>query len=86
MTSTLTREEVQLHTGTAPEDHAHIILTREYLPGEPIEALCGYRFVPNRSPLELPVCPACVAVFEDNEARAMAAGYSSLPGVGGNPA
>lgn len=75
MSDTLTREDVQLHTGTEPEKHAHIILKREYLPGEPIEALCGYRWVPSRNPLDYPVCAACVAVFEDNQARAMAAGY-----------
>lgn len=75
MTSTVTEEDTQLHTGTDPAKHAHIILKRDYTPGEPLEALCGHRFVPGRSPLDYPVCEACVAVYTDNEARSMAAGW-----------
>lgn len=74
-TETVTREDVQLHTGHQPDQHAHIILKRDYKPGEPLEALCGHRFTPRRNPLDLPVCAACVAVFEDNDARSMAAGW-----------
>lgn len=72
---TLTREDVQLHTGTDPEKHAHIVLKRDALPGEPVEALCGYVLRPKQDPRNLPVCQACKAVFDDNEARSLAAGW-----------
>lgn len=75
MAGTLTQADVQLHTGTDPEKHAHIVLKREYLPGEPVEALCGHTLRPKQDPRNLPVCPACRAVFDDNDARSMAAGW-----------
>ena len=32
--------------------------------GTPIEALCGYVWVPSRDPRQLPVCQACKDVYE----------------------
>ena len=47
---------------------AHIVrkdqVTDAYVFGTPIEALCGYRWVPSRNPDRYPVCPACVEVAD----------------------
>lgn len=34
-------------------------VTRSYVTGEAIEALCGKKWVPSRDPERYPVCPAC---------------------------
>ncbi len=34
-------------------------LTEAYVAGTPLVALCGYTWVPSRSPTGLPVCAAC---------------------------
>ncbi|MDZ7676899.1 MAG: DUF3039 domain-containing protein [Acidimicrobiales bacterium] len=45
------------------EEYAHICrkddVTRAYITGEAIEALCGKKWVPSRDPDNYPVCPAC---------------------------
>lgn len=51
-------------TGDGGHDlFAHICkkedVTRAYITGEPIEALCGKKWVPTRDPDNYPVCPAC---------------------------
>ncbi len=33
--------------------------------GKPAFALCGKRWVPNRNPEGLPVCPKCAAIYAD---------------------
>lgn len=38
-------------------------VTRAYITGEAIRALCGVVFVPTRDPSGLPVCPACERVL-----------------------
>jgi Protein of unknown function (DUF3039) len=35
-------------------------VTRAYITGEAIEALCGKKWVPTRDPSRYPVCPTCV--------------------------
>jgi len=35
-------------------------VTRAYITGEAIEALCGKKWVPSRDPKRYPVCPTCV--------------------------
>ena len=74
-TAELTQDDVQLHTGTNPAEHSHILLKRDWKFGEPVEALCGYVFTPQRKAESFPVCPGCKAVFDDNEARSLAAGW-----------
>jgi hypothetical protein len=32
--------------------------------GTPIEALCGYVWVPSRDPKQLPVCQECTSIYE----------------------
>lgn len=55
---------VEPTTGDGDHDrYAHICrkddVTRAYITGEEIEALCGKRWVPTRDPDRYPVCPAC---------------------------
>ena len=34
-----------------------------YVMGEPVEALCGKKWVPSRDPEKYPVCPSCLEVL-----------------------
>ncbi len=34
-------------------------ITRAYVTGEAIVALCGKKWVPSRDPARYPICPAC---------------------------
>lgn len=43
--------------------------------GTPIEALCGYTWVPHRDPSQFPVCQECVDLFVAN----VADGQGGLP-------
>ena len=56
--------DVRPSTGDGDHDRfAHICrkedVTRAYVTGEAIEALCGKKWVPTRDPDRYPVCPAC---------------------------
>lgn len=79
---TLTKSDVELHTGTTPDDVAHIVhktdWERGYLNGEQVEALCGHRFIPTKPAEKLPLCQGCKAIFDDDQARDLAAGRTSL--------
>lgn len=49
---------------------AHIVLdknkvTEAYIYGTPIEALCGYTWVPSRDPKRLPICEKCKEEFKN---------------------
>jgi hypothetical protein len=52
-----------VETETGEPEVAHIgrrdDVTRAYVTGEAIKALCGVVFVPTRDPSRYPVCPAC---------------------------
>ena len=55
---------VRPSTGDGDHDRfAHICrkedVTRAYITGEAIEALCGKKWVPTRDPSRYPVCPTC---------------------------
>ncbi len=39
-------------------------VTRAYVTGEEIVALCGKRWVPTRDPSRYPICPECKALKE----------------------
>jgi hypothetical protein len=39
-------------------------ITRAYIEGTPIVALCGKVWVPNRDPSKFPLCPECKRLFE----------------------
>lgn len=56
-------------TDTGGPRVAHIVegkdkVTRSYVTGEPVTALCGKKWVPSRNPDGMPVCEACVAELE----------------------
>lgn len=72
LAQTLTRSDVQLHTGVDPSRVAHYVrkerITEAIVEGMPVTALCGYVWVPSRSPESLPVCQACKADFDERPA------------------
>ncbi|HQZ87103.1 MAG: hypothetical protein QG671_2556 [Actinomycetota bacterium] len=54
-----------------PGDHerfAHFVrkdkIVESAVTGEPVIALCGKVWVPNRDPSKFPVCPDCKAIYE----------------------
>lgn len=53
----------------APRDgktgHALTMEARIY--GSPVTALCGHVFVPHRDATKLPVCQACIDIFENGD-------------------
>lgn len=40
-------------------------VTQAMIEGTPIEALCGFTWVPSRDPKKYPICPKCKAISED---------------------
>ncbi|MGI8575523.1 MAG: DUF3039 domain-containing protein [Egibacteraceae bacterium] len=38
-------------------------VTKSYVTGQPITALCGKRWVPTRDPSRYPVCPECKEIY-----------------------
>lgn len=65
-TSVLDRPETK--TGSGKGDMAHIAdkdrITEAYINGTAITALCGYTWVPSKSPKGLPVCQECKDLAE----------------------
>lgn len=68
-TGVLEREEVR--EAVEPGDHeryAHYVRKDKILAsavsGQPVVALCGKVWTPNRDPSRFPVCPACKAIYE----------------------
>ena len=71
-----TQTAVLERTETVPEvaepgDHerfAHYVrkekILESALSGEPVTALCGKVWVPNRDPQRFPVCPTCKEIYE----------------------
>lgn len=66
MSNTTTESETQAKTSTGDGDHdrfAHYAdrndVTRAYVTGEEIRALCGKVWVPSRDPKRYKVCPVC---------------------------
>ena len=60
---TQTVERTEVKPGSGEGQLAHIAeksaLAEAYVNGTPVVALCGYTWVPSRSPKGLPVCAAC---------------------------
>lgn len=46
-----------------PGENAAAVVLEARIMGTPIEALCGFVWVPNRDPKQLPVCEACKTVY-----------------------
>ena len=68
-TAVLDRELVE--QPIEPGDHerfAHYVrkekVLESALSGEPVVALCGKVWVPNRDPSKFPVCPTCKEIYE----------------------
>lgn len=66
---TITPTEVDERSTTDDGDgnrYAHYCrkadITRAYVTGEAIVALCGKRWVPSRDPSRYPICPECKAL------------------------
>jgi hypothetical protein len=62
---TIVEERVPLDTDGGDHDRfAHYArkddVTRAYITGEAITALCGKKWVPTRDPTRYPICPTCV--------------------------
>lgn len=64
---TLVEEQAQLEEGDH-ERFAHYVKKDKILAsavmGEPVIALCGKVWVPNRDPSRFPVCPTCEAIYK----------------------
>lgn len=64
---TLVEERTQTEEGDH-ERFAHYVrkdkIVESAVLGEPVIALCGKVWVPNRDPSKFPVCPACEAIYK----------------------
>ena len=54
------------------ERFAHYVnkteMTKSAVIGNPVRALCGKKWVPNRNPENFPVCPECKKIYEELKA------------------
>ena len=54
------------------ERFAHYVnkteMTKSAVTGNPVRALCGKKWVPNRNPENFPVCPECKKIYEELKA------------------
>lgn len=69
-TATIEREEVREELAE-PGDHerfSHYVrkekILESALSGDPVVALCGKIWVPNRDPQKFPVCPVCKEIYD----------------------
>lgn len=65
---TQTEERTQPRLGDGDDERfSHYVkkedIVASNVTGEPVEALCGKKWVPNRDPKRYPVCPTCVDVY-----------------------
>jgi hypothetical protein len=64
---TLVEERVETEAGDH-ERFAHYVrkdkIVESAVLGEPVIALCGKVWVPNRDPSRFPVCPTCEAIYK----------------------
>ncbi len=62
---TETGEPVVAHiVKTKPGESAAAKVLEALVNGTPIEALCGFVWVPSRDPKQLPVCQACKEIYD----------------------
>jgi Protein of unknown function (DUF3039) len=70
-----TRPDVDATPDTAEPKSAHIVkvgpgqsavakVIEARIYGTPVEALCGFVWVPSRDPKQLPVCQECKSIYE----------------------
>lgn len=48
---------------TKPGENAAAVVLEARIMGTPVEALCGFVWVPSRDPKQLPVCEKCKSVY-----------------------
>lgn len=57
------------HDGGDRERFSHYVqkdkITESAVTGNPVIALCGKVWVPNRDPKKFPVCPECKKIYEE---------------------
>lgn len=69
-----TETDIRPDSRTLPVDtdgdhdrYAHYVkkadIVRANITGEPVEALCGKKWIPNRDPERYPVCPTCKEIL-----------------------
>ena len=70
-TGTVTDEQSKLDNGkcahivkTEPGQTATAVVLQARIEGTPLTALCGYVFVPQRDPKQLPVCQQCKEIYD----------------------
>lgn len=49
---------------TEPGENAAAKVLEARVLGTPLEALCGYVWVPSRDPKQLPLCQECASIYE----------------------
>jgi hypothetical protein len=47
-----------------PGENAAAVVLEARVTGTPVEALCGFVWVPSRDPKQLPVCEECKSIYE----------------------
>jgi hypothetical protein len=66
--TTITRPDTQVAEPGDSERFSHYVRKEKILEaavtGEPVIALCGKVWVPNRDPERFPVCPACREILD----------------------
>ncbi len=65
-----TREETETGDPTAAHivkvkrgENAAAVVLEARINGTPVEALCGYVWVPSRDPKQLPICEECKSIY-----------------------
>jgi hypothetical protein len=62
-------EPVQAHiVKVGPGESAAAKVTEARIYGTPVEALCGFVWVPSRDPRQLPLCAECKSIYETYKA------------------
>jgi Protein of unknown function (DUF3039) len=58
-------EPVQAHiVKVGPDESAAAKVLEARIYGTPVEALCGFVWVPSRDPKQLPLCEECKSIYE----------------------
>ena len=63
-TASETEEPTAAHlVKTKPGENAAAVVLEARISGTPVEALCGFVWVPSRDPKQLPICERCKEVY-----------------------
>ncbi len=69
MSDTLTEPRIRIADPETDDNEVAHIVKREaanagYIGQEMIEALCGFKWIPNKNPENLPICRKCMYILE----------------------